>query len=181
MNINNFNLNAEVLLSFLFVYYFCNIVAGAIIIRLFAPGWTYYLYNCFFLIILLCCFLLGKRLRLGSSLFVYSLIFFLILITLLFHPEYDSWLLEGNYSIKDQFLNTRGGIWAYLVVSMLAFRVEPRKFLNVLKATVWLNFIFYTLQFVIAGNRGYWISHTISGAEQMGRYNLAFGYHMLFR
>ena len=177
LKIKKLKFNTDTLLSLLFVYYFCNNLVASVVIRIFEPGVTYYFYNFSFWLIVLTYCLLEKRKYLVPSFFLYLIISVLLALTLLIHPEYDSWLLDGPYSIKYQFLYARAGIWAFLVVSMIAGK---KQFSSVLRVAAWVAFLYYGMQFVIAMNRGYWISHTVSGMEEMGRYNLAFGYHMLF-
>ena len=49
-----------------------------------------------------------------------------------------------------------------------------------MKISAWLLLVFYTLQFIAAKARGYWVSFDVDGALKHSLYNLEFGYNMLY-
>ena len=49
-----------------------------------------------------------------------------------------------------------------------------------LRFTIWILFLLYMLQYMVSIARGYWIIRELDGTVRNDRYNLEFGYNVLF-
>lgn len=161
----------------LFVLFFCYGVFATVVeefaeSELIAP--LYYL--TFFVLFLLSLIVKNGKRSLIVPFLVYFVVFLLFLVTALFHPEYDDWFTHSVYGIVPALLSPQSGIWAFLIVWLVN---DDNDLYKSLKWTAYILFAFYTMQFILASTRGYWIIWEIDGTLRHDRYSLEFGYNML--
>lgn len=167
----------DLLVAFIFISYFCSEVLRSFTARVFVSGIFDIVYNVFFAGGVFLIFLTKKRKRLFVPALIYLLISILFLVTFFFHPEYKDWYFNLSYGIQVQFFRAVGGIWAFLVVYLVP---EREKLVSYLRISCWLLFAYLFLKFVSAQIRGYWVYYEADYSRVESRYNLGFGYAMLF-
>ena len=172
-----FALTCEKLAFALFMLYFCRDVVYSIIARTLGSEVIFYTYNFLFLVIFLLYCFFNKFRDLLVPLTCIASIFSMICVTMLIHPEYDEWFFHPVYGIDKQFLSFQGGIWGFLVVWLVRDKENLYRYLKICAS---LLIIFYSLQYLTAFFRGYWIDINVVGKQAKSVYNLEFGYHMLF-
>lgn len=179
LNMKKIGIDSYFPIEMLYILLFCNDAFASLIGRMIGFGAINTVYAIAFFILLLMSYVLNGRRYQDSAIpvFVYSIVAVLILLTTIIHPEYHEWFSHPLYGVTSAFLNPRWGIWAFLVVWLF----KDRKHLfHAMKISAWLLLVFYTLQFIAAKARGYWVSFDVDGALKHSLYNLEFGYNMLY-
>lgn len=172
-----FTFTREKLIFALFFLYFCKDIVYSIIARTLGSEAIFYTYNLLFIVIILFYCILNRFRDLLEPLACITSIFSIIALTMLIHPEYEEWFFHPFYGIDMQFLSFQGGIWAFLVVWLAKDKENLYRYLKICASFL---IIFYSLQYLTAYLRGYWIYTNIIGEQVESAYNLEFGYHMLF-
>lgn len=170
-------MTSEQLAFLLFAMYFCKDIANSIIARTIGSEEIFFIYNLLFIVIFLLYCFFNKFRDLIEPLICIASIFSIIALSMLIHPEYDEWFFHPVYGIDKMFLSFQGGIWGFLVVWLVK---SKEKLYRYLKICAFLLIIFYSLQYLTANLRGYWVYTNVVGEQIESAYNLQFGYHMLF-
>ena len=164
----------DYLVAFIFIWYFCHEIVLSVWFRILGEKELFSLfYNLIFFGSIGLYILTHSTKKIWYSIICYSVITLLFAFTILVHPEYESWYFEETFGIQQHFFHGFGGIWAFLVISLAT---EKEELLRYIKIVAWLLFIYLSLRFMVAQNRGYWEGH--DGAEEA--YSLGFGYSILF-
>ena len=161
----------------LLIVFLCNDMFYALFFRIAGPTFSNGLYIIAFFVLLYLAILEKGSLALAIPLLIYLIVFLAIFVTSAIHPEYDEWFSHSVYGIIPAFINPRCGIWALLVFWLAK---DNDKLLSYINVAVWILFIYYMLQFYAAARRGYWVSYRVDGTLVHGRYNLEYGYNLLF-
>lgn len=167
----------DLLVAFIFISYFCSEAFRSLVARSIGSGIFDIVYNVLFIGAVFLLALSTKRKRLLKPALCYLIVALLFILTILIHPEYESWYFEASYGIQVQFFRAVGGIWAFLVVYLVT---DKEKLYRYLKISCWILFVFLCLKFVSAQTRGYWVSYGADYSRLERDYNLGFGYNMLF-
>lgn len=163
------------LATFIFLWYFCYEIYLSVFYRLGGSN-AYMLYNIIFFGSVALYAITHSTKKLISSIVCYLTIALLFLVTIMVHPEYMPWYFERTYGIQVQFFRGMGGIWAFLVVSIMSDRKE---LLRNLRNAMLLVFVFLSFRFASAQVRGYWLTYGADYTELQLGYDLGFGYSML--
>lgn len=175
---NKKNTLVDFFVGFIFVLYFAN--------DLFRVAFTYFFHSIkyfypFFTIVFLTCIVLYALLvsarNLRPAFVCFCIIALIFGVTYLIHPEYKSWFFDQTYGIQIQFFRCTGGIWAFWAVSMVPERKDLYRYLR------WASFLIIitqTYMFWSVQHRGYWISYDQNLNMVQSKYNLGFGYDVLF-
>lgn len=170
-------INSSSLGAMLFILYYACEFWLSLFARTVGTGeYIYIVYNVVFCTLLLLYIFISKGKRLITPLLYYGIITFLFAVTLLFHPEYDEWYFEATYGIQIQFFRATGGIWAFLVICLVD---DIKKVNRLLEWTCLCMFLFLTMRYLVARNRGYWIVYGANYEELKLDYDLGFGYSMM--
>lgn len=121
-------------------------------------------------------FIPGKKRKVIDFFAVWFFMLLSCLITYLFHPEYGSWLFQGEFNIWLSVFRPDQAIYLYLFIRLID---DPEKILKTLKWSAFILLAYNLYKYYYSVHiLGYWIGTGISrGAE--GEYNLAFGYDVL--
>lgn len=166
--------NSDTLLTCIFVGFWCKTPIASVLAALVGRGIANGIVNAV-LFVMLATYLVCFQVRNSAKIFlVYFLIALTIILTILIHPEYSDWYNHSQYGIKEQFLDMRGGIWAFLLVSLYK---DDERLLRDLKLATTLVFLAYFSKFIVATFRGYWL---IGVGGKRARYDLEFGFRILF-
>lgn len=174
---SNYILTSAKLSGLLFLLYFCNDIVNSLIARTLGATAIWGMFNILFLIIFLFYCFSSRLKNLCVPILFTIVIFFIVTITMIEHPEYDYWFYHPVYGIDVTFFSLQGGIWAFLVIWLVNNDEDLYKYLNI---CAFVLFVFYSLQFATSLSRGYWVIHEVTGDVTESYYNLEFGYNMLF-
>lgn len=176
-NENSLYIDKNIIIGFLFLLYFCSEIFTSIYVRVFGNDYGSIVYNCIFLSCLAIYVYLFSFEKLWPAVFVYCVVAILFIFTAFVHPEYHEWFWNESYGVQVQFFCAMGGIWAFLILSINDDRDKLFKYLLV---AAWLLFVFFSLRYLSAAGRGYWVEYDAQGRMFHSSYNLGFGYLMLF-
>jgi len=118
-----------------------------------------------------------KNLFLWESILVIGGVLLYFGLTYLVHPEYAFFYSRDMFGLKDSVFALNRGIYAFLFVRCVE---NPKELLRSLHITAYIRFVFYSLQFLAAMRRGYWLILGANGEWVESNYQLGFGYDMLF-
>lgn len=122
-------------------------------------------------------FFKGQRRKILDFILIWIGIFFICIVTYLFHPEYGGWLFDGEFNIWLAIFRPDQAIYLYLFIKLVN---DPDKIFKTLKRAGFVLFLFYIAKFLFAQFVvGSWEGTGID-REAEGVYNLAFGYEVLF-
>lgn len=167
----------DLLVAFVFVWYFCSNIFGSINSRLIGLTLHRAIYDIIFFSCV-CYFVLTRATKKGIPIIAcYFVIALLFLATLIVHPEYEPWFFEESYGIQKQFFRAIGGIWAFAVISMVSDREDLKRYL---KFACWILFLYLVLRFLAAEVRGGWNVTSADYEKIISEYDMAFGYDVAF-
>ena len=166
----------EMLLCIIFLVYFCSDIVSAAVLRLLGQQAMLYAYLILFFIPFIV-YVPAHLDRVKAPLAVFAIVAFLFFLTFLFHPEYAPWFTHELYGVIPSFVFPYSAIWAFLVIWI---EKNDKELLNHLFLACWLLFFFYSLQFIAARVRGGWVQINAYKEVVQEKYNLEFGYNMVF-
>lgn len=122
-------------------------------------------------------FVSGKKRKTLDFICVWLFMLLSCLLTAVIHPEYDSWLFQGEFNIWLSIFRPDQAIYFYLFIRLID---DPDKILKTLERAAFVLLAYNLYKYYYSTHvLGYWVGTGISrGAE--GEYNLAFGYDVLF-
>ncbi len=174
IKLNADSISAE---DFLFLWYFCSTVINLMFSTVFGKSIGGIFYISIYIFLLVICLSHNVLSFYFYPILVYFLVFLLFILTILIHPEYNSWFSHDTYGIVPALLHPKSGIWAFLIIWLMK---DEKKIVRDLKVACILLFVFHLFRFIVATIRGYWNIYDFSGQIEQGSYNLEFGYDMLF-
>ncbi len=174
----------------LFIFYFCSDVYVSLVRSFLGSKLAIFSFSCFWGALLFLYLLLslsgashGRKAaarEVFTPFIVYGTVFFLIVFTMVLHPEYSDWFSHLAYGIKPAFLRLQDGIWAFLTVWLVKDDEDLCRYLEI---CAWILFLYNAWLFIQAISRGYWVSYHVEHngwVKTQSVYNLEFGYDMLF-
>lgn len=173
--------NRDKIAAFAFLLFFCSDVLDSVLFRI-IPNFTDNIWDVIrpienillLLPIYYSCLTLKNKYNVWRH---YLMIFVLISLTLLIYPEYSDWFLHSDFGIENRFLVLTRGIYALLIISLFN---SGEKIFHCLIYASKINFLFYSMQYFMAGIRGYWQGVSAEGQAIELQYNLLFGYNVVF-
>lgn len=127
--------------------------------------------------VLLIPFIGGKKRKIGDFLLIWLFMFLSCMITYAFHPNYRSWLFEGQFNIWRSIFYPDQAIYLYLFIRLID---DPEKIFKTLKWAALLLLAYNLYKFVFSVYiQGYWESTGVY-KDATEDYNLGFGYDVLF-
>lgn len=162
----------------LFLLFFCYEIFAEVVERTLGSYFITPIYCfIFFSLLFLAMYVHSGKDSLIIPVLVYFSIFLAFLLTITFHPEYDSWFSHSVYGIVPSFLVPRNGIWAFIIIWLIQ---DDDDLYLLVKDSAWIMFVFYVIQFILASGRGYWVVRDLDGSVRNELYHLEYGYNMLF-
>lgn len=163
--------------SCIFILYFCRGLLQTVVAKFSGTALAGDIYAAVFVACILCFALTRGIEYFISTIICYTCIFILFAATIIIHPEYMPWYFERTYGIQKQFFYPFGGIWAFLVVSLMT---DEKAFIKTLELSIWLIFFYLCFQFSVFLRLGYWQDYDQNYKLIKVNYNMGFGYSMLF-
>lgn len=122
-------------------------------------------------------FLTNPKIVKLDALILIALVAMIFIITILIFPEYKSVYFDENNSIFQKVFTFRSGVFAYLF-----FRMEenPKRILSMLKKVSIILFFYHSLRIKDVLDDGLWEITLFDGSIAHMRYNMSFGYDMIF-
>lgn len=173
------HISTEQIAEFAFVMYFANSLIRTIFNWIFGGNSALTiilaLSMSYIPVLIVCIMNPRKYLKIDFVLLMVWTIMFLLL-TLLFHPEYEYFYSRPEFGVWDHVLIPYRGIYAYLFIRLLD---EPKKIMKCMKISGWLMFALFGYQILLFIRRGFW--YGVAGANDRAQlsYSVSFGYDVL--
>ena len=163
------------LIGSLFLLHFCRDLFSSVVFRIFGRESIYPVYFVIFCSLFLI-YVVQHLKKIIIPVLLFLIVSLMFLYTYLIHPEYFSWFVHETYGFFVAIIVPGCALWVFPLIWLI--KDEDRLYRFLLMAC-WLNFIFYTLQFIASKYRGYWGVMDIDKTTMEMTYNLEWGYNML--